>query len=115
MTSPSVQKLINDKWTISLIQPSGISAEDATKLSGHVTMVTEPGRLMSNISFLGVWSDMCFLEDANRLQRWIEDEPSALQVHFSMNTATIHLHALTQNEFCVPLIGRSKDFSGAKT
>ena len=40
MTSPVVQKLTNDKLTISFTLPFGVSPEDATKPSGDVTIVT---------------------------------------------------------------------------
>ncbi len=76
MTAPVVQKPINDKWTVSFILPSGVSAEDAPMPSGDVTIVTEPARLMSIIRFSGVWSNKHFNEAANRLQQWIEDEGS---------------------------------------
>ena len=53
MTAPVVQKPINDKWKISFILPSGVSAEDASKPLGYLTIVTEPGRLMASIRFSG--------------------------------------------------------------
>ena len=40
MTSPVVQKLTNEKLTISFTLPFGVSSEDATKPSGDVTIVT---------------------------------------------------------------------------
>ena len=40
MIAPLVQKLINDKLTISFTLPFGVSSEDATKPSGDITIVT---------------------------------------------------------------------------
>ena len=53
-TATLVQKLINDDWKVSLILPSGISAEEAPGPTGDVTIVTEPARLMETICFSGV-------------------------------------------------------------
>ena len=117
MTAPVVQKPINDKWTISFILPSGVSAEDAPKPSGDVTIVTEPGRLMASIRFSGVWSDRRFLEAANRLHQWIEDKGLSIQGPFEYGyyndpfTPTF----LRRNEVLVPVIGGGKDFSAEQS
>ena len=113
MTAPVVQKPINDKWTISFILPTGVSAEYAPKPSGDVTIVTEPGRLMATIRFSGVWSDRRFLEAANRLKWWIENENLSIQGPFEYGYYNDPFTPafLRRNEVLVPVIGSGKDIS----
>ena len=82
MTAPVVQKLMKDKWTVSFILPSDVSAKEAPKPSGDVTLVTEPARLMATIRFSGVWSDRRFDEATDRLRRWIETKGLSIEGQF---------------------------------
>ena len=92
MTAPAVQKPINDKWTISFILPSGVSAEDAPKPSGDVAIVTEPGRLMAIIRFSGVWSEGASLKPLIGCSSGLRTRASVFKVHLNMDTTMTHLH-----------------------
>ena len=110
MTAPVVQKPINDRWTVSFILPSHITAEDAPKPSGEVTLMTQPVRLMATIRFSGIWSDRRFHEAANRLERWIEVEGLRMQGPFEYGYYNDPFTPafLRRNEVLVPVNGRSK-------
>ena len=72
---------------------------------------------MSTIRFSGVWSDRRFLETANRLQWWIEDEGLSILGPFGYGyyndpfTPT----SLRRNEILLPVIGRGEDFSAEQS
>ena len=72
---------------------------------------------MSTMRFLGFLSDRRFLETANRMQWWIEEESVSILVPFKYGyyNDKFTSSSLTQDEIFVPAIGRSKDFSRTKT
>ena len=110
MTAPVVQKPMDDKWTVSFILPSNVSAENAPKPSGDVTLVTEPARLMATIRFSGVWSDRRFNEATNRLRRWIESNDFSIngQFEYGYYNDPFTPAFLRRNEVLVPVIGRGE-------
>ena len=110
MTAPVVQKPMDDKWTVSFILPSNVSAEDAPKPSGDVTLVTEPARLMATIRFSGVWSDRRFNEATNRLRRWIESNDFSIngQFEYGYYNDPFTPAFLRRNEVLVPVKGRGE-------
>ena len=108
MTAPVVQKPMDDKWTVSFILPSNVSAEDAPKPSGDIRLVTEPARLMATIRFSGVWSDRRFNEATNRLRRWIESNDFSIngQFEYGYYNDPFTPAFLRRNEVLVPVKGR---------
>ena len=68
---------------------------------------------MATIRFSGIWSDRRFLEAANRLQRWIEDEGLSIQgpIEYGYYNDPFTPAFLRRNEVLLPVIGRSKDIS----
>ena len=69
--------------------------------------------VMATVRFFGVWSYRRFLEAANRLQRWIEDEDLSILGPFEYGYYNDPFTPafLRRNEVLVPVIGRGKDFS----
>ena len=108
MTAPVVQKPMDDKWTVSFILPSNVSAEDAPKPSGDIRLVTEPARLMATIRFSGVWSDRRFNQATNRLRRWIESNDFSIngQFEYGYYNDPFTPAFLRRNEVLVPVKGR---------
>ena len=72
---------------------------------------------MSTIRFSGVWSDRRFLEAANRLQQWIEDEDLSILDPFKYGYQSDPFTPafLRRNEVLVPVIGRGEDFSAEQS
>ena len=110
MTAPVVQKPMDDKWAVSFILPSDVSADDAPKPSGDVTLVTEPARLMATIRFSGVWSDRRFDEATNRLRRWIDSKDFSIkgQFEYGYYNDPFTPAFLRRNEVLVPVKGRGE-------